>query len=67
MAYEQDLARGLNVIDPVRGDDCAWAEGQLSEIMQEHDLSRDEALDLAKKHAPTIYRWLQSDGLRARP
>jgi hypothetical protein len=59
MNYEEALAQGLNRINPVKENDKAWAERQLAQIMEECNLSREEALELMKTHAPTIYRWVQ--------
>lgn len=35
-----------------------WAERQLDEIMQEYQLARSEAIELAKEHAPTLAGYL---------
>jgi hypothetical protein len=59
MDYETALAIGLNRILPVKEDDKTWAERQLVGLMEEFNLSREEALEIAKTHAPTIYRWVQ--------
>jgi hypothetical protein len=59
MDYETALAQGLNRIVPVKEDDKSWAERQLAGLMEEFNLSREEALEIAKTHAPTIYRWVQ--------
>jgi hypothetical protein len=61
MGYEIDLLNGLRVIEPVSASDNAWAKAALSELMEEYNLSRDKAMELAKKHAPTVYRWLQGE------
>ncbi|HKP37185.1 MAG TPA: hypothetical protein VJT71_10015 [Pyrinomonadaceae bacterium] len=36
-----------------------WAERQIDELMAEFDLSLDEAIELAKQHAPTIIEFLR--------
>jgi hypothetical protein len=36
----------------------AWAEQQIAEMMKEFKLTRDQALELAREHAPTIAGWL---------
>ncbi len=59
MDYETALAQGLNRIIPVKEDDKTWAQRQLAELMEECKLSREEALELAKTHAPILYRWVQ--------
>jgi hypothetical protein len=59
MDYETALAQGLNRINPVKEDDKTWAERQIASIMEECKLSREEALEIAKTQAPTIYRWVQ--------
>lgn len=35
-----------------------WAERQLEEVIREFDLSRDEAIECAKEHAPTLAEFL---------
>jgi hypothetical protein len=59
MDYEAALVQGLNRIVPVKEDDKTWAERHLARLMEECRLSREEALEIAKTHAPTIYRWVQ--------
>lgn len=58
MGYEADLARGLNRLNPANASDKAWAERQLAQIMEEENLSRQQALALCERYAPTIYRWV---------
>lgn len=38
------------------------AEQQIAELMEEFNLSRDEALTLAKEHAPLIASWCEVKG-----
>jgi hypothetical protein len=59
MDYESALAHGLNRIVPVKENDQTWAARQLAGLMEECKLSREEALELAKTHAPILYRWVQ--------
>jgi hypothetical protein len=37
-----------------------WAELQLVELMKESELSREQALEVAKAEAPTLYKMLFS-------
>jgi len=39
-------------------EDRKWAERQLDELMEEYQLSRDEAIKCAKQHAPTLAGFL---------
>jgi hypothetical protein len=59
MNYEEALAQGLKRINPVKENDKTWAERHLALLMEECSLSREEALEIAKTYAPTIYRWVQ--------
>lgn len=38
-----------------------WAERQLAEVMAEFKLSRAEAMEGCKEHAPTIAEWLTQE------
>jgi DNA phosphorothioation-dependent restriction protein DptG len=39
-------------------DNRKWANGQIERLMSEYDISRDDAIDLARTHAPTVVKWL---------
>jgi hypothetical protein len=39
-------------------DNRKWAEGQIKELMEEFDLTREKAIELAKQNAPTIAEWV---------
>ena len=41
-----------------RRNDRARAERQINELMEEYKMSREEAIELAKIHAPTLASWL---------
>lgn len=41
-----------------RGENRAWAEQQLAEMMREFNLTREAAIALAKENAPTVAEWL---------
>ena len=36
-----------------------WADRQINELMGEFNLNRNEAIELAKQHAPTIIEFLR--------
>lgn len=42
----------------VPGENRQWAESQLLEVMREFNLSRDEALEQVKEHAPKVAEWI---------
>ena len=59
------VAQGIARLPPrtyTEAENRAWAEQQLAEMMQEHNLSRAEALALAKEHAPTLAEMLEGEG-----
>ena len=59
------VAQGITRLPPrtyTETENRTWAEQQLSEMMQEHNLSRAEALALAKEHAPTLFEMLMQGG-----
>jgi hypothetical protein len=38
-----------------------WAERIIAEIMEEHNLSREEALGVVREYAPTVAEWLRQE------
>ena len=38
-----------------------WAEQIIAEIMEEHNLSREEALGVVREYAPTVAEWLRQE------
>jgi hypothetical protein len=60
MGYDLELARDMSRIDPASLNNRAWAESELAVLMEEFNLSREDALVICEKYAPTIYRWVIS-------
>jgi len=38
-----------------------WAEQIIAEIMEEHNLSREEAIRVVREYAPTVAEWLRQE------
>jgi hypothetical protein len=55
------IEQGIDKLPPrayTNAENCEWAKARLAELMQEFNLSRAEAIGLAKQYAPLIAEWV---------
>src|SRR5690349_4005610 len=59
------VAQGINKLPPriyTSAENRQWAEQRLVEMMADFKLSRAQALEICKAHAPTMAEWLEGQG-----